>query len=176
LRPAKAFSGFDESINPPPTVGAIPLCPHMGCAFKCCDFQQSGAILLYPGELEQAIAEGKSVAHLEILDGNYHQGKRARCRAADTRSCDHGYKPLDCASYPFFPVASPQSGNGAGHATLVVKDAICPIHSSQISYHRRYVAERWRALLKRIPAVESWLRSIYPDNVRPQDTDFQDLR
>jgi hypothetical protein len=32
--------------------GAIPLCPHMGCAFKCCQFQQTGPIVLFPGEIE----------------------------------------------------------------------------------------------------------------------------
>src|SRR6266567_2977982 len=35
--------------------GTIPLCPHKGCAFKCCDFQQMVHILLYPGELAEAI-------------------------------------------------------------------------------------------------------------------------
>lgn len=141
--------------------GTIALCPHMGCAFKCCEFQQTGAIFLYPGELEQAAA-GKSVTHLEILNSNFHGGKLARCRASDRGSCDQGYKPLDCASYPFFPAAP--LADASVQPAPVVKDDICPLQTSQISSHRRYVAEIWKALVKKNPAVGLWLKSIWEDD------------
>jgi hypothetical protein len=163
-----------KSADVPEAVGAISLCPHKGCAFKCCDFQRTGAILLYPGEIEAALAESKSVTHLEILDPNYHGGMRVKCRALDTGSCDQGYKPLDCASYPLFPVLLPEC-DAALDLSLIVKDSICPIHSSEISYHGRFVIETWRRLVSRNAAVKSWLRSIYPGNVRPDDTDFIQL-
>jgi hypothetical protein len=164
-----------KSADVAEAVGAISFCPHKGCAFKCCDFQQTGAILLYPGEIEAALAEGKSVAHLEILEPNYHGGMYAKCRALDTKSCDQGYKPLDCVSYPLFPVMLPECDAATPDLSLIVKDLICPIHSSEIAHHGRFVIEIWRRLMSRNAAVKSWLRSIYPDNVRPDDTDFIQL-
>jgi hypothetical protein len=164
-----------KSADLPEAFGAISFCPHKGCAFKCCDFQQTGAILLYPGEIEAAIAEGKSITHLEILDPDYHGGMRAKCRAQDTGSCDQGYKPLDCASYPLFPVLLPECDDAALDLSLTVKDSICPIHSSEISHHGRFVIETWRRLVSKSAAVKSWLTLIYPGNVRPADTDFIQL-
>jgi hypothetical protein len=171
-RHMEAIARVGKGADVTEEVGAISLCPHKGCAFKCCDFQQTAAILLYPGEIEAALAEGKLVTHLEILDPNYHGGMRARCRALDTRSCDQGYKPLDCASYPLFPVLLPKTDDATPASSLVVKDSVCPIHSSEILDHGRFVVDAWNRLMKTNAAVKSWLTSIYPDNVRADDTDF----
>jgi len=144
--------------------GVISLCPHMGCAFKCCQFQQTGPIFLYPGEIEAAVDAGKSITHLVILSSNHHGGQLAECRAADTRSCDNGYKPLDCSSYPFFPAEQTEWVDTGTKALLMVKDEICPLKSSAIDSHRRYVAENWGVLLQRVPAVATWLKSIWHDD------------
>ena len=60
------------------SAGTISLCPHQGCAFKCCDFQQVGEILMFPGEMESAISAGLSVAHLDVVDPDRYAGKRVR--------------------------------------------------------------------------------------------------
>ena len=155
--------------------GTIPLCPHKGCAFKCCDFQQTGHILLYPGEVEEALAQGRSIAHLEMIDSNHHGGARAKCRAKDTARCDNGYKPLDCASYPFFPMLSAVSNQADRDPwVMVAKDAGCPIRGHEIPYHERYVRDVWRKLIERKPGVVTWLRSVWFDKIDPLDPESFD--
>jgi hypothetical protein len=93
-----------------PTEGKIASCP------VCCDFQRGNFIVLYPGELDMAKAAGYSLDHL-FIDSDLFGGQRARCVAHDTSTCDNGYKPLDCASYPFFSY----SVSGAGRVTAFMK-------------------------------------------------------
>ena len=45
----------------------------------------------------------------------------------------------------------------------MVKDKICPLNSSAIEFHRLHVAEKWGLLLKRLPNVAIWLKSIWGD-------------
>ncbi len=139
-----------------PPLGTIPLCPHKGCAFKCCDFKQMVHILLYPGELEAARAQGRSLAHLEILDDTYHGGMRVRCRAKNTATCDGGYKPLDCLSYPFFPELCETAD---GKNLTLSKGGGCPIAAHEIPGHAQYVTGLWQTLLDKSPAVAKWVRS-----------------
>lgn len=87
--------------------GEIPACPYMGCEFKCCNFDQGNYIVMYPGEHEDAVERGESVAHLRVIDDDDNGGKRAVCEASSCADCDGGYKPLDCASYPLFPDPDP---------------------------------------------------------------------
>ena len=138
--------------------GSIPLCPHKGCAFKCCNFKQMVHILLYPGEIDEARAQGRSLSHLEIVDGDYHGGVRVKCRAHDTSTCDNGYKPLDCVSYPFFPeLASSQNGNSSNPTVTLCKGSSCPIQGHEIPQHEGYVRDRWQELIQRKPEVATWL-------------------
>jgi len=116
-------------------------------------------IVLYPGEIEDAQARGQSLAHLEILDSNHYGGARAKCRAADTATCDHGYKPLDCVSYPFFPEILEAADGKAGRVT-VAKGLGCPIQGREIPFHARFVRDLWRRLAQRRPAVAAWIRSL----------------
>lgn len=136
--------------------GTISLCPHKGCAFKCCDFKQMVHILLYPGELEEARAQGRSLAHLEILEENYHGAPRVRCRAKNTANCDGGYKPLDCRSYPFFPELPEAPGK---NGLTLSKGGGCPIAGHEIPGHAQYVTALWQALLDKDPAIANWVRS-----------------
>ena len=57
--------------------GEIPACPYMGCEFKCCNFDQGNYIVMYPGEHEDAVERGESVAHLRVIDDDDNGGKRA---------------------------------------------------------------------------------------------------
>ncbi|HXU76607.1 MAG TPA: hypothetical protein VN794_08560 [Methylomirabilota bacterium] len=113
-------------------------------------------ILLYPGELEEARAQGRSLAHLEILEGDYHGAPRVRCRAKNTATCDGGYKPLDCVSYPFFPEL-PE--NPASAKLTLSKGGGCPIAAHEIPAHASYVTGLWQALMEKKPAVTAWVRS-----------------
>jgi hypothetical protein len=113
---------------------------------------------MYPGEMENAVAGGHSIAHLELADVDAHRGRRVRCRAKDTATCDNGHKPLDCSSYPFFPVM-PAAANG-GAVRLAVKDEVCPLRSDQMRDHQRYVRRAWQEVIAKNPAVTSWLSSI----------------
>jgi len=160
-----------DPVTPPP--GVIPLCPHKGCAFKCCNFQQMAHIVMYPGELEAAVAQGKSVGHLQVLDANFHGGVSVRCRAQDTSNCDHGYKPLDCVSYPFFPELSPApAGTDQPRPPVTTcKGAGCPIASHEIPYHERFVRETWQRLVDGDEKIAAWLvafGSEYTDSVDPE--------
>jgi hypothetical protein len=132
-------------------------------------------ILLHPGELEEAVARGQSVAHLEVIDLNYHGGVRVKCRAKDTATCDNGYKPMDCVSYPFFPDLAPTSDakNGGPEVTLS-KGSGCPIQGHQIPGHAQYVREKWQKIIQRKPEVAAWLRSFSDSNTDPFDPESYD--
>lgn len=135
--------------------GSIGLCPHQECGFRCCDFQQGNYIVLYPGELKTASQRGESLGHLSLVEP-YHGGHKAVCTAADTASCDQGYKPLDCRSYPFFP-----SVDLCNNEILVaLKGRKCPLTVDLIPFHRVWVEETWRCLSHLNPQVLDWLRAV----------------
>jgi Ser/Thr protein kinase RdoA (MazF antagonist) len=137
-------------------VGRISLCPHAGCAFRCCEFQQGNYIVLYPGELKAATASGQSIAHLEVFDDAYHGGQRARCIASDTASCDHGYKPLDCATYPFFPTVA----NLDDARAPLLKGTKCPLPLHALRKHAMWAGNRWRRVVEGNPAVAEWIDAV----------------
>ncbi|HEY6253923.1 MAG TPA: hypothetical protein VI685_28540 [Candidatus Angelobacter sp.] len=148
--------GRDESTSK--GTGTIPLCPHKGCAFKCCNFKQMVHILLYPGEIDEARNQGRSLAHLEIVDPDFHGGMRVRCYAKDTSTCDNGHKPLDCISYPFFPQVSLAAPKSSGSPEIkLTKGSGCPIQGHEIPNHERYVRGAWQDLIQRKPEVAIWL-------------------
>jgi hypothetical protein len=135
--------------------GQIMSCATAGCGWRCCEFQQGNYIVLYPGELEEARAGGQSTAHLTITDADYHGGKKAICKARDTASCDGGFKPLDCVSYPFFP-APPV----AGDVDLLIKGRKCPLLPQHLQRHAARVREAWNAIAARNPKILSWLSRV----------------
>lgn len=133
--------------------GQIGLCPYQGCHFTCCDFAADNFIALYPGELEEAGREGKSVAHLYIV-ADAHGGNKAVCHAKDKSCCDGGYKPLDCASYPFFPTVNDRTGQ----IQVGLKGGKCPLQKDHLANHQRWVAQRWQRLLASVPGLRRWIR------------------
>jgi len=135
--------------------GTISSCAGAGCGHICCEFQQGNYIVLYPGELEEAKSAGQSTAHLKIIDADYNGGQKAICRAKDTASCDGGFKPLDCKSYPFFP-AEPV----AGEVDLLVKGKKCPLQAQHLGAHADFVREAWQEVMRRNPQAERWLKRV----------------
>jgi hypothetical protein len=138
------------------SLGRISLCPHKGCNFCCAEFNSGNYIVLYPGELANAIASGSSLSHLTIIDENYHGGARAICKASEPKNCDGGYKPLDCACYPLFPRVL-QSDITVMH---LIKGTKCPLVPTEIIEHANWVRDVWNRLISERPAVLAWLREV----------------
>ena len=134
--------------------GKIGLCPHQGCGFTCCDFAAGNYIALYPGELDEAANQTLSIEHLEIWPDEIG-GHRARCNATDCSTCDGGYKPLDCASYPYFP-----NVDSSGEIRADLKGAKCPLTKGQTITHRSWVRERWSGLASVRKEVRAWLQKV----------------
>ena len=140
-----------ERNLPPAGLGTIGLCPHQGCNHTCCDFANGNYIALYPGELALVHATKQSVTHLDVTpDGA--GGHRAICRACDKATCDNGYKPLDCASYPLFPTVDHQ-----GNIEAAQKGAKCPLRTEDLAEHRSWVIARWSLLQNTVPGLIEWL-------------------
>jgi hypothetical protein len=138
------------------STGKIALCPHKGCNFCCTQFTAGNYIVLYPGELRHAQTLGQSVSHLNVIDDDYHGGARAVCRAKDPKTCDGGYKPLDCASYPFFPlVADPLEP-----IERLLKGVKCPLTNADIGSHADWVRVQWTRLARNVAAVREWLPKV----------------
>lgn len=135
-------------------VGVIPDCATAGCGRTCCEFAEGNYIALYPGEVESAIASGASLEHLELAPLPIG-GHRAVCRAVDKSSCDSGYKPLDCASYPLFPTCDHTGELGAD-----LKGGKCPLRSEVLKDHREWVIHVWNTLVERLPAVRKWVAAV----------------
>lgn len=163
-------------LGKPGPSGTIPICPHKSCAYRCCDFQQAGSILLYPGEVENAQADGHSLDHLQVLDSSYYGGVEVKCRAKNTATCDNGYKPLDCASYPLFPLPSYGSAEGSSISRLMITKASgCPIQGHEITGHRAYVQDLWQRIIAAQPEVEAWLSLVWLDLNAQTDPEHFDL-
>jgi hypothetical protein len=138
------------------SLGKISLCPYNNCKFGCTDFSSGNYIVLYPGELENAEAAGYSTRHLRVIDRNYHGGARAICEAKEPESCDNGYKPLDCASYPLFPHVL----EGDVTVTRLLRGTKCPLLLTDIRKHALWVIEIWNKMIAARPAILEWLRRV----------------
>lgn len=134
--------------------GKLSQCPHMECGYTCCDFSGGNFIALYPGELATAQRREESTGHLELTPDSAG-GHRAICRATDTSTCDEGYKPLDCASYPLFPVV-----NSEGQVEVSLKGSKCPLQAADLRAHRIWVLERWRQLEQTVHGLRAWLKTV----------------
>lgn len=153
--------------------GIISDCSTSGCWRKlgerrCCDFQQGNFIVLYPGELDRARSEGQSTSHLKVLDADYHGGQKVACAARNTVTCDNGFKPLDCQSYPFFP-APPDRGD----VSLLVKGQKCPLQAEHLADHAATVQEAWNNVIDIDPTIRQWLNKVelvgYTEPLHPFD-------
>lgn len=135
--------------------GGIALCPHKGCGFCCTDFSIGNFIVLYPGELAAAESSGKTTRHLRIIDDDYFGGARAVCEAKERATCDGGYKPLDCASYPLFPLVE-----GEERVVKLLWGTKCPLLAEEIKPHTEWVIDVWNKLIDKQPSIVHWLRRV----------------
>lgn len=135
--------------------GLIESCRHQGCGYLCCEFAAGNFIALYPGELEHARSCGYSVDHLECTPDGWG-GHKAICRACDTASCDGGYKPLDCRSYPLFPTVEEKTVS----IQTGLKGEKCPLLEIHLAEHGKWVVEEWTSLSRTIPTLRVWLKQM----------------
>ncbi|HYC27811.1 MAG TPA: hypothetical protein VEB42_03330 [Chitinophagaceae bacterium] len=133
--------------------GKISQCPHNGCNYTCCTFNQSNYIVMYPGEFEEARQRGESLSHLVITDENYHGGKKAVCKAVHGQTCDNGYKPLDCQSYPLFPALENED-------LSFIRGIKCPLINSDLIGHSLFVKNKWQVLMDVNNDVKIWLSKV----------------
>lgn len=146
---ARQSNLLDLEVSHP---GTISHCASAGCGYRCCDFSAGNYIVLYPGELAAARESDQSVEHLSISPDGCG-GHRAVCRAVDTSICDGGYKPLDCASYPFFPTIDHENGK----VQTGLKGAKCPLLGLHLRNHARWVKQTWQTLVDHSPELARWI-------------------
>jgi len=134
--------------------GKINMCAEMDCKFKCCNFDVGNYILLFPGELDDAVKNNKNISHLTILENDKKNGHKAVCTAKQKQNCDNGYKPLDCLFYPFFPKELKRD------ELTMFKGIKCPLKVSEINNHILFVHGETQKLLLQDRRVKSWIKKV----------------
>ncbi len=133
--------------------GLIDHCSKSGCGFKCCSFGSGGHIVILPHELDEV----ENAHHLRVIDGNYMGGKKVKCEAKDCKTCDNGYKPIMCRSYPLW-VRSVNLG-------VVLRSRKCPLQPSPLSKHREYVLDMFSEFRQNsFSQLDVFLRNAWVDN------------
>ena len=136
------------------------------CHYRCCDqskitsddFCQENAILLYPGEWEAE--KNKSKKHITISDDQFYSGKLGYCDKDnfDQSKCNPllNFKPLDCKSYPFFPIIVD------GKIKLTIDSARCPLSENieELRQHFRVILSEWIEITENNELVRSWIKNI----------------
>ena len=127
--------------------GIIPQCKikNKECKYGCCKFGNN-YIVLYPGELEKSKL---NKSHLEIIDEDYFGGKKAIC----VRRCEErDFKPLDCKSYPFFPVIDKNK-------IVLLRGIKCPLLNEDLVGHKKWVLDYWNNLMED-KNILNWLKKV----------------
>ena len=65
-------------------------------------------------------------------------------------------KPLDCASYPFFPVL-PTEGEAI---EAMIKGSKCPLPLERLGRHAAWVHTAWQSLVAQNADIKEWLRKV----------------
>lgn len=143
-------------------INACAACSHI-CGYGCChqalpheaDFGPENSILLYPGELEAAAEETRR--HILVTADNFNNGKLGYCDRDhfDQSKCsaEKNFKPLDCQSYPFFPVIKD------GKLILKIDKKRCPLGTDALLRHYESVLRKWEEVIAKNPAVKEWIVS-----------------
>lgn len=132
--------------------GLLSQCRTAGCGWQCCNFGKDGYILLLPNEWEQSSG---SKSHLVVLDEYYFGGKKVKCIAQDCASCDNGYKPIMCRTYPYW-MRSVSKG-------IMVKSDKCCLKHVPVPTHRDYVENLFSDYALKNEGVERFLNSAHID-------------
>ena len=150
------------------------------CGYHCCRqlLPKEGApvagesILLFPGEYERACEAGTDRArHIRLIGSDDNGGDYGFCDPTiiDQGSCHpaRNFKPLDCRSYPLFPVVRD------GRIMLYI-DTRCPIsrdNRERLQDHARMVLRAWEREIERDPRVQEWLENLHLPTYEPFDLD-----
>lgn len=116
---------------------------------------------MYPGEWDQEPNERKE--HIIISDDNDHGGKLGYCDKEnfDQSQCNplQNFKPLDCHSYPFFPVIVD------GQLKLSIDSKRCPLSKDieKLRDHYRFILSEWLKAIENDESVKTWIESISLD-------------
>ena len=152
--------------------GIINLCKSSGCGFKCCSFGSNGGTgytIMLPNEYENA---NKSVAHLKVIDEDYHGGKKVQCTATKLFDCDGGYKPVQCRVYPIW-VKDTES-------EAVQKSKKCPIQEGDLEEHKMMAMELVKGYAGTTPEkLNTFLSKVKVDRYKifgEVDTAVQEIR
>lgn len=139
--------------------GLIRACENSSCGWKCCSFGSDGHIVILLHELD---GYEKEISHLQIIDDDYFGGKKVKCIAKDCKSCDNGYKPIMCRTYPLW-VKSVKKG-------LVFRSGKCPLKNEQLAKHKEFVLDIFdnyrKALLPKVD-IDTFLSKAWIDRYEP---------
>ena len=139
--------------------GLIEACKSANCGWKCCSFGSVGHIVILPHEFD---GHEQEISHLRIIDDDYFGGKKAKCIAKDCKSCDNGYKPVMCRTYPLW-VKSVNKG-------FVFRSKKCPLSNEQLANHKEFTLSLFRdfrnSLLPSVD-IDSFLAKAWIDRYVP---------
>lgn len=139
--------------------GLIRACENSGCGWKCCSFGSDGHIVILPHELD---GHEKEISHLQIIDDDYFGGKKAKCIAKDCKSCDNGYKPIMCRTYPLWVKSVKKS--------FVFRSGKCPLNNEQLTKHKEFVLDifnNYRKVLLSENDIDTFLSKAWIDRYEP---------
>jgi len=121
--------------------GIISNCLEKDCGFVCCDFGEKGHIIILPNELDGINAD--MMKHLTTVSENGDGSRFVKCTATDRVSCDNGYKPIQCRTFPLWL---------RGDSTFE-KSTRCPLTPEESTLH----AEMARRLFDSVGATQDFL-------------------
>ena len=139
--------------------GLIRACENSGCGWKCCSFGSDGHIVILPHELDRHQEE---ISHLRNIDDDYFGGKKAKCFARDCKSCDNGYKPIMCRTYPLWVKSVKKS--------FVFRSGKCPLKNEQLTKHKELVLgtfDSYRKALLPKTDIDTFLSKAWIDRYEP---------
>lgn len=139
--------------------GLIEACKSASCGWKCCTFGSHGHIVILPHEFD---GHEQETSHLQIIDDDYFGGKKVKCMAKDCKSCDNGYKPIMCRTYPLW-VKSVKKG-------FVFRSGKCPLKNGQLINQKDFALSLFKDFRnKLIPSIDidSFLAKAWIDRYEP---------
>jgi hypothetical protein len=139
--------------------GLIRACENSGCGWKCCSFGSDGHIVILPHEFA---GHEQEISHLQIIDNDYFGGKKVKCIAKNCKSCDNGYKPIMCRTYPLW-IKSVNKG-------FVFRSGKCPLKNEQLTKHKEFVLgifENYRRKLLPQTDIDVFLSKAWIDRYDP---------
>lgn len=136
--------------------GKIPECSTTWCEFKCCKFDLWNYIVMYPWELEKALAGGLKDDHLQVLEQDYLQPWWLKILC--TKLCwPEDIKPLDCKMYPLWA----RSDGG------LITWAKCPLPTASLVRHAVFARHSLQELIKENPALADFFDRVEMVGYKP---------